>query len=48
MERATFCECERLKAEFSGLKESLRKRELEDEIIEPSKNEELARGMVES
>ena len=45
---ATFCEGERLKAEISGLKECLRKRELENEIIKPSKNEELARGMVES
>ena len=41
------CECERLRVEVSNLKEVLRRQELEDEIIQPSKSEELARKLVE-
>ena len=41
------CECERLRVEVLDLKEVLRWQELEDEIIQPSKSEELARELVE-
>ena len=42
------CECERLRSEVSDLKECLSKQGLEDEIIQPSRNEETARNLVES
>ena len=41
------CECELLRVEVSDLTEVLRRQELEDEIIQPSKSEELARELVE-
>ena len=41
------CECERLRSEVSDLKECLRNQGLEDEIIQPSRNEETARNLVE-
>ena len=41
------CECERLRVEVSDLKEVLCRQELENEIIQPSKSEELARELVE-
>ena len=44
--RAT-CACERLRVEVSDSKEVLRRPELEDEIIQPSKSKELARELVE-
>ena len=42
------CECERLKNEISNLKEALHAIELDDETIQPSKSEEIARKMVAS
>ena len=41
------CECERLRVEVSDLKEVLRRQELENKIVQPSKSEELARELVE-
>ena len=41
------CECERLRVKVSDLKEVLPRQELEDEIIQPSKSEELARELEE-
>ena len=41
------CKGERLRVEVSDLKEVLRRQELKDEIIQPSKSEELARELVE-
>ena len=42
------CNCQQLKLENLGLKESLRNYELEDEVIQPSKNDEIVRELVES
>ena len=42
------CECEQLKQEIAGLKESLRNYEIEDEVKQPSINDEIARQLVES
>ena len=42
------CECEQLKQEIAGLKESLRNCEIEDEVKQPSINDEIARQLVES
>ena len=41
------CDSERLRVELSDLKEVLRRQELDDEVIEPSKSEKLARELVE-
>ena len=40
-------ECDRLKLEITGLKERLRNYELDDEIVQPSQNDELTRQLVE-
>ena len=42
------CEWEQLKQEIAGLKESLRNYEIEDEVKQPSINDEIARQVVES
>ena len=42
------CECEQLKQEIAGLKESLGNYEMEDEVEQPSINDEMARQVVES
>ena len=42
------CNCQQLKLENLDLKESLRNYELEDEVIQPSKNDEIVRELVES
>ena len=42
------CECEQLKQEIASLKESLRNFEIEDEVKQPSINDEIARQVVES
>ena len=42
------CECEQLKLEIAGLKESLRNYEIEDEAKQSSTNDEIARQVVES
>ena len=41
-------ECEQLKLEIVGLKESSRNHEIKDEIKQPSINDEIARQVVES
>ena len=41
------CEtCKHLKQEIATLKESVRNFEREDELIQPSKHDEIARGML--
>ena len=40
-------ECDRLKVEITSLKERLRNYELDDEIVQPSQNDELTRQLVE-
>ena len=40
-------ECDRLKLEITSLKERLRNYELDDEIVQPSQNDELTRQLVE-
>ena len=42
------CECERLKQEIASLKDSLRNYEKEDEVKQPSINDEIARQLAES
>ena len=42
------CDCQQLKLKNLGLKESLRSYELEDEVIQPSKNDEIVRELVQS
>ena len=42
------CECEQLQQEIDELKESLRNYEIEDEVKEPSINDEIIRQLVES
>ena len=42
------CDCQQLKFENLVLKESLRSYELEDEVIQPSKNDEIVRELMES
>ena len=42
------CECEQLKQEIAGLKESLRNYEIEDKVMQPSMNDAISRQMVES
>ena len=42
------CECEQLKQEIAGLKESLRKYEIEDKVKQLSVNDEMKRQVVES
>ena len=42
------CECEQLKQEIAGLKESLRNYEIKEEVKQPSMNDEMARQLVES
>ena len=42
------CECEQLEQEIAGLKESLRNFEIEDEVKQPSINDEIALQVVES
>ena len=39
-------ECDRLKLEITSLKERLRDYELDDEIVQPSQNDELTRQLV--
>ena len=39
-------ECERLKPEITSLKEKLRDHELDDEIVQPSQNDQLTRQLV--
>ena len=41
------CECEQIKQEVAGLKKSLRNYEIEDEVKQPSINNEKARQLVE-
>ena len=41
-------ECDRLKLEITSLKERLRDYELDDEIVQPSQNDELTRQLVET
>ena len=41
------CSCEQLKQEVSFLKDCLRDHEIEDELIQPSKNDEITRLLVE-
>ena len=41
------CECKQLKQEIAGLKESLRNCEIEDEVKQPSINDEITRQLVE-
>ena len=42
------CDCSKLKLESSNLKQKLRDLELQDEVIQPSRNEDIAREIVES
>ena len=42
------CECEQLKQEIAGLKESSRNDKIEDEVKQSSINDEMARQLVES
>ena len=42
------CECGQLKQEITGLKESLRNYEIEDEVKQPSINDKVACQLVES
>ena len=42
------CDCDRLKKEIVVLKENLRSHELADEVIQPSKTDDLTRDLVES
>ena len=42
------CECDELKYEVVSLKQTLRKLQLEDEVIQPSQTDEMARALVES
>ena len=42
------CECDQLKLEISELKDSLRNYEMDDEVIQPSVNADIARQVVES
>ena len=42
------CDCSKLKLENSDLKQKLRDLELQDEVIQPSRNEDIAREIVES
>ena len=42
------CDCQQLKLENLGLEEFLRSYKLEDEVIQPSKNDEIVRELVES
>ena len=42
------CECYQLEQETSELKDSLRNYEMDDEVIQPSMNEDIARQLVES
>ena len=42
------CDCSKLKLENSDLKQKLRDLELQDKVIQPSRNEDIAREIVES
>ena len=42
------CECDQLKQEISELKDSLRNYQMDDEVIQPSVNDDIARQLVES
>ena len=42
------CECEQLKQEIAGLKESLRNHEIEHKVEQRSINDEMANQLVES
>ena len=42
------CECAKLKKENVALKQSIREYELQDEMIQPSRNDELAHKLIES
>ena len=42
------CECDQLKQEISELKDSLRNYEIDDEVIQPSVTDDIARQLVES
>ena len=47
VEKIYDCSCEQLKQEVSFLKNCLRDYEIEDELIQPSKNDEITRLLVE-